>query len=203
MSAQLAPFYTPEQYLEMEQDADYKSEYLSGQIFAMAGGSPEHSAIGNNIGREMGNLLKRGPCQVFNSDLRVTVMQSGLMTHPDVTVICGEQHRHPLDKNSIINPTVLFEVLSPTTEAYDRGAKWALYRGLDSLQEYFLVSQDKALVEQYIRQDDGSWKFTAAEGLEASLWLPTLGCTLPLAEVYDRVAFADKITATERPDVLQ
>ncbi len=101
MSAQPLPFYTPEQYLELEQDADCKSEYLSGQIFAMAGGSPEHSAIGNNIGREMGNLLKRGPCQVFNSDLRVTVMQSGLMTHPDVTVVCGEQHRHPLDRNSI------------------------------------------------------------------------------------------------------
>ena len=104
MSAQPAPFYTPEQYLELEDDADYKSEYLSGRIVAMAGGSPEHSAIGNNIGREMGNLLKRGPCQVFNSDLRVTVMQTGLKTYPDVTVVCGEQHRHPLDKNSIINP---------------------------------------------------------------------------------------------------
>lgn len=200
MSAQLAPFYTPEQYLEREQDADYKSEYLSGQIFAMAGGSPEHSAIGNNIGREMGNLLKRGPCQVFNSDLRVTVMQSGLMTYPDVTVVCGEQHRHPMDNNSIINPTVLFEVLSPTTEAYDRGAKWALYRHLDSLQEYLLVSQDKPLVEQYVRQDDGSWKFTAAEGLEASLWLPSLGCTLFLAEVYDRVTLEETMPRAEASD---
>jgi len=191
MSAQPKPYYAPEQYLELEQDAGYKSEYLSGQIFAMAGGSPEHSAIGNNIGREMGNLLKRSPCRVFNSDLRVAAMQSGLMTYPDVTVVCGEQHRHPLDRNSIINPTVIFEVLSPTTEAYDRGAKWALYRHLDSLQEYILVSQDKPLVEQYVRQDDGSWKFTAVEGLAASLFLPSLGSSLPLLEVYDKVTFSD------------
>ncbi len=191
MSAQPAPFYTPEQYLEQEERAEFKSEYLSGQIFAMAGGSPEHSAIGNNIGGEMRSLLRGTPCAVFNSGLRVTVMQSGLMTHPDVTVVCGEQHRHPLDKNSIINPMVLFEVLSPTTEAYDWGAKWALYRHLDSLREYILISQDKPLVEQYVRQDDGSWKFTAAEGLEASLWLPSLGCTLSLAEVYDRVTFEE------------
>ncbi len=209
MSAQPAPFYTPEQYLELEQDADYKSEYLSGQIFAMAGGSPEHSAIGNNIGGEMRSLLRGTPCAVFNSDLRVTVMQSGLMTHPDVTVVCGEQHRHPLDRHSIINPTVLFEVLSPTTEAYDRGEKWAHYRRLDSLQEYILVSQNKARVEQYVRQDDGSWKFTAAEGVEASLWLPSPGCTLPLAEIYDRVTFTETmpgvegISVTGRPDVLQ
>ncbi len=104
MSAQPAPFYTPEQYLEQEDRAEFKSEYLSGQIFAMAGGSPEHSAIGNNIGGEMRSLLRGTPCAVFNSGLRVTVMQSGLMTHPDVTVVCGEQHRHPLDKNSIIKP---------------------------------------------------------------------------------------------------
>ena len=190
MSAQSIPFHTPEQYIELEENSEFKSEYLSGQIFAMAGGSPEHSAIGNNIGREMGNLLKRGPCQVFNSDLRVTIMQTSLMTHPDVTVVCREQHRHPLDKNSSINPTVLFEVLSPTTEACDRGEKWAHYRRLDSLQEYLLVSQNKACVEQYVRQDD-SWKFMAVEGLAASLLLPSLGCSLALAEVYDKVTFEE------------
>lgn len=190
MSAQSIPFHTPEQYIELEENSEFKSEYLSGQIFAMAGGSPEHSAIGNNIGREMGNLLKRGPCQVFNSDLRVTIMQTSLMTHPDVTVVCREQHRHLLDKNSSINPTVLFEVLSPTTEAYDRGEKWAHYRRLDSPQEYLLVSQNKARVEQYVRQDD-SWKFMAVEGLAASLLLPSLGCSLALAEVYDKVTFEE------------
>ena len=193
MSAQPEPFYTPEQYVELEETSEFRGEYLSGQIFAMADGSPEHSAICNNIGGEMRSLLRGGPCAVFNSDLRVTIMQSGLMTHPDVTVVCGEQHRHPLDKHSIINPTVLFEVLSPTTEAYDRGEKWAHYRRLDSLQEYILVSQNKARVEQYVRQDDDSWKFIAVDGLEASLFLPSLGCSLPLSEVYDRVALEEEL----------
>ena len=191
MSAQPIEFYTPEQYVEIEESAEYKSEYLSGQIYAMAGGSPEHSKIANNIGGEMRTLLRREPCDVFNSDLRLTVMQSGLKTYPDVTAVCGEQHHHPLDKNSIINPTVLFGVLSPSTEAYDRGEKWALYRRLDSLREYILVSQDKALVEQYVRQDDGSWKFTATEGVEASLFFPSLGCSLSLSEIYDRVQFGE------------
>ena len=201
MSAQALPFYTPEQYLELEERSDHKSEYLSGQIFAMAGGSPEHSAIGNAIGGEIRSLLRGSPCSVFNSDLRVTVMQSGLMTYPDVTVVCGEKHRDPLDKNSIINPTVIFEVLSPSTEAYDRGAKWALYRGLDSLQEYILVSQDKALVEQYVRQDDGSWKFMAVEGMEASLFLPSLGSSLSLAEVYDKVMLEEFAAIEEHENV--
>ncbi len=191
MSAQTVAFYTPEQYLELEENSEFKSEYLSGQIFAMAGGSPEHSAIASNIGREIGTSLKREPCQVFNSDLRVTIMQTSLKTYPDITVVCGEQHRHPLDNNSIINPTVLFEVLSPTTEAYDRGEKWAHYRRLDSLQEYVLVSQNKARMEQYVRQDDDSWKFMAVEGMAASLFLPSLGCSLPLSEVYDKVTLEE------------
>ena len=189
MSAQPLPYYTIEEYLELEEKADYKSEYLDGRILAMSGGTPKHSAIGSNIGREMGNLLKRGPCQVYNSDLRVTIMQTGLMTYPDITVVCGEQHFHPRDKDSLINPTVLFEVLPPSTEPYDRVEKWAHYQKLDSLQAYVLVSQTEARVEQYARLEDSSWKFTVVEGLAASLFLPSLGCALPLAEVYDRVTF--------------
>ena len=189
MSALEKPFFTPEQYLELERDAEYKSEYFSGQIFAMAGGSPEHSAIGANIAREVGNRLKHGSCQVFNSDLRVTVMQMGLMTYPDVTVVCGEQHRHPLDRNSLINPRVVFEVLSDSTEAYDRGAKFALYQRLDSLEEYVLVSQDKARVERYFRQADGQWLYSRVDGLAGELVLESLECRVPLAEIYDRITF--------------
>ena len=189
MSAQATPFITPEQYLELEEQAAFKSEYLSGQIFAMAGGTPAHSAIGSDIVREAGGRLRRSPCQVYNSDLRVTVMQTGLITYPDVTAVRGEQHFHPRDRNSLINPTVLFEVLSESTEGYDRGEKWAHYRRLDSLREYVLVSQDKARVEHYVRQDDGSWNFTAADGLDGRLTLPTLDCTLSLADIYDRVTF--------------
>jgi len=156
MSAQSLPFYTPEQYLELERNTDYKNEFISGQIFAMSGGTPTHSLLGANLAREVGNALKSQPCRTYNSDLRVTVMQTGLKTYPDVTVVCGDPYFHPLDKDSIINPTVVFEVLLPSTEGYDRGEKWAHYRRLDSLQEYVLVSQDKACVEKYERQNDGS-----------------------------------------------
>lgn len=189
MSAQPVPFYTLEQYLELERKADFKSEYVSGQIFAMAGGSPNHSAIIGNVTGAAWFHLRGKPCRIFNSDLRVTVMQTGLSTYPDVTVVCGETHYHPLDEDSVINPTVIFEVLSPTTEAYDRGGKWAHYRRLESLQEYVLVSQDKALAEHYVREADGAWKFTEASGLEGVLNLPSLGCALPLTEIYDKVTF--------------
>ena len=189
MSAQPKHFFTPEEYLELEEKAETKSEYLSGEIFAMAGGSPAHSEIANSIGGEVRNLLRGKPCHVFNSDLRITVMPTGLKTYPDVTVVCGETHFHPLDKNSLINPTVLVEVLSPSTEAYDRGEKWAHYRRLDSLQEYVLVSQDKARVEHYVREGDGSWKFTEVSELDGMLSLPSLNVILPLAEIYERVIF--------------
>ena len=183
MSALPNPFYTPEQYVEMEEKAEVKSEYVSGQIFAMSGGTPKHSAIGSNLVGELRSRLRGTPFQTYNSDLRVTVMQASLMTYPDATVVCGEQHFHPLDTDRLINPTVLIEVLSPSTEANDRGEKWAKYQRLDSLRDYVLVSQKEARVEQYVRQEDGSWRFTTAVGREASIFLPSLDCTVPLADV--------------------
>ena len=130
----------------------------------MSGGTPKHSAIGNNIGGELRNLFRGQPCQVYNSDLRVGIMPIDVETYPDVTVVCGELHVNPFDKNSIINPAVIVEVLSPSTERYDRGEKWARYRRLDSLQEYLLVSQDKALVEQYVRQEDDNLEVYVRRG---------------------------------------
>lgn len=189
MSAQSISYISPEQYLEIERKAECKSEYVSGQMFGMAGGSLEHSAIGTNLAGELRSSLRGKPCQVFNSDLRVTVMQTGLKTYPDVTVVCGEPNRHPLDKDSIINPTVLLEVLSDSTEAYDRGGKWAHYQRLDSLQEYVLVSQNEARVERYVRQSDGQWLYSRTDGVESDIPLDSLGCRLPLAEIYARVTF--------------
>ncbi len=200
MAALQQPYYTPEQYVEMEEKAEFKSEYVSGRISAMAGASPRHNTISANVLREVGNRLKGGPCQPFGSDQRVTIMQTGLKTYPDVLVVCGELHLHPLDRNSLINPVVVFEVLSDSTEGHDRGEKWAHYRRLDSLEEYVLVSQKEARVELYVRHADGSWKYTATEGLEASLFLPSLDCTLPLAEVYDRVVFEETPAAEALPD---
>ena len=121
-------------------------------------------------------------------------------TYPDVTVVCGERHINPFDKNSVINPSAIFEVLSPSTERYDRGEKWARYRRLDSLEEYLLVSQDKPEAEQYVRQDSGLWSYKAVEGLDAASVLTVLGVTLPLAEIYDRITFEESVGVRETSD---
>lgn len=193
MSAQPLPYYTVEQYAAMEETAPYKSEFISGRIRAMSGGTPDHSLIAGNIILALGLKLIGSPCKVYTSDLRIGIMPIDVETYPDVTVVCGERHVNPFDKNSVINPSAVFEVLSPSTEAYDRGEKWARYRRLDSLEEYLLVSQDKPLVEQYVRQEDGTWKFTYVEGLEAGSGVTVLGVTLPLAEIYDRITFEESV----------
>ncbi len=197
MSALPKPFYTVEHYLELEEKAETKSEYLSGQIFAMSGGSPRHSRIAANIIRRVGNALDGEPCEIYTSDLRVTIMQTGLKTYPDLTVVCGEPYFHPLDTNSLINPMVLFEVLSPSTEGYDRGEKWANYRELESLQEYVLVSQHAPLVEVYTRQEGGAWKFTATTAMDGKISLPSLGCELEMTEIYEKIEFDPPVSASD------
>jgi Uma2 family endonuclease len=199
MSAQPLPYYTIEQYAEMEENAPYKSEFIAGRIYAMSGGTPTHSFIAGNIGGEMRNLLRGQPCQVSNNDLRVGIMPLDVETYPDVTVVCGEPHVNPFDKNSVINPSVIFEVLSPSTERYDRGEKWARYRRLDSLQEYVLVSQDKPEVEQYVRQESGLC-YKAVEGVDAASIVTVLGFTLSLAEIYDRITFEESVSVRETSD---
>ena len=196
MSAQPLPYYTLEQYAKLEEDAPYKSEFIAGRIYAMPGGTPTHSAVAANISGEMRNLLRRGPCRVYNSDLRVGIMPLDVETYPDVTIVCGETVVNPFDTNSIINPSVIFEVLSPSTERYDRGEKWARYQRLDSLQEYLLVSQHKARIEQYIRQDNGTWIFTSVEGWDAAVTVH--GVSLALAEVYDKIIFPEAETGREQ-----
>ena len=186
-----------EQYAALEDEAEYKSEFIAGRICAMSGGTPKHSAIAANIIFEVSRLFRRGPCQVFTSDLRVGIMPIDVETYPDVTVVCGEPQVNPFDKNSIINPSVIFEVLSPSTERYDRGEKWARYRRLDSLEEYLLVAQDKPEVEQYVRQDTGLWSYKAVEGLDAASVLTVLGVTLPLTEIYDRITFEETVSVRE------
>lgn len=196
MSAQPLPYYTIEQYAEMEESAPYKSEFIAGRIYAMSGGTPSHSLIAGNIILELGNKLKSGPCKVYTSDLRVGIMPLDIETYPDVTIVCGEPHINPFDKNSIINPSVIFEVLSPSTERYDRGEKWEHYQRLDSLQEYLLVSQHKPKIEHYVRQDNGTWIFTSTEGLDAAVTI--LGASLSLAEVYDKITFPETETPREQ-----
>lgn len=200
MSAQPKPYYTPEQYLALERDADYKIQYLSGEIWAMAGISIPHNAISANVVSALSARFKGRSCQAFASDLRVTVTATGLRTYPDVVAVCGQIQVHPQDKDSLINPTVLVEVLSPSTEAFDRGEKFAHYRRIETLAEYVLISQDKVRVEHYVRRQDGHWDFSEISDQQQNLILSSLDCELPLSDIYDRVVFAPRPEDQEAVD---
>lgn len=183
--------YTPEEYLRRELDSGVRHEYYRGEVFAMAGGSPDHSLIISNVNREVGNRLKGTPCRVYESNLRVRIPRTTLYTYPDVSVICGERRFDPLDARheTVLNPTLVVEVLSPSTESCDRGGKFQNYRQTESLREYVLVSTDKPLVETFLRQEDDTCIYSAASGREARAALNSLRIELPLTEIYDGVEF--------------
>jgi Uma2 family endonuclease len=189
MSAVPKPFLTPQEYLARERRAETKSEYLRGEMFAMSGASREHNLIAANVSAELRQQLRQRPCEVYPADMRVKVSPTGLYTYPDVTVVCGEPQFEDAEVDTLLNPTVLVEVLSPSTADYDRGGKWTHYRRLASLQEYVLVSQDRPLVEHYVRQDSDQWLLTEQRGLEDMLVLSSISCQIPLAEIYLKVRF--------------
>jgi Uma2 family endonuclease len=190
MSAQPLSRITPEQYLEIERAAEYKSEYFEGQMVAMAGASPAHAYIAMNFGAELRQALKQKPCRVAGSDLRIRVSQEGLYTYPDVVVVCGQPRYADDQGETLLNPTVLIEVLSKSTEAYDRGFKFAQYRRIESLREYVLVAQTEVRVEVFELQADGAWRIRESAGLDASCRLNSIDCTISLAEIYGKIEFA-------------
>ncbi len=185
--------YTPEEYYRLEHDAEYKSDYYNGEIFAMAGGSSRHSLIVMNIGGELRQRLKGNPCAPYESNQRLKIKPTGLRAYPDVSIYCGHMEYDEDDPGSetATNPTILFEVLSRSTEAYDRGFKAENFRMIPSLRAYVLVSQDKPHVEVYERQADNSWVLREENRLEAAVQLPGIAVSLPLAEIYDRVNFGE------------
>jgi Uma2 family endonuclease len=156
-------------------------------MFAMAGASLEHAEIILNLGRELSQQLKGRPCHVYSSDLRLRVAPIGLYTYPDVMVICGGPEFADDRRDTVVNPILIVEVLSESTEAYDRGKKFDQYRTLPSLREYLLVAQDAPRIEQWIRQPDDNWLRTETRGLDASIQLASVDCVLPLAEIYDKI----------------
>lgn len=184
--------YTYREYLALDEASNVKLEYLGGQIFAMAGGSPEHAALQAMIPSLLYPQfpqfpqfpqLRGGPCRVFASDLRIRVAATGLATYPDVTVVCGPREFDQDDANTVVNPTVLFEVLSPSTEAYDRGEKFESYKRLPSLRHYVLVAQDAPRVEVWTRDDDDAWSVLSVGAGEVAT-LQALGATLDVDELY-------------------
>lgn len=178
---------TPQEYLDRERKAEYKSEYLAGEVLAMAGASREHNLIATNILIEIGTQLRGRPCEVYGSDMRVRIGPADQYVYPDVTVVCGKPQFEDQKLESLLNPLLIVEVLSETTERYDRGAKCVAYRKLESVQECLLVSQDTAHVERYVRQPDGQWLITEANGLEDSVHLASVPAVLKLSEIYRQV----------------
>jgi len=185
MSTLTKTFLTPEAYLEIERKADYKSEYCNGEMFAMAGVSRRHDAIGVQLQFLLSQHLRRKKCRVNSSSMRILVTPAGLYTYPDLSVVCEEPRYTDSTVDTLVNPAFVVEILSPSTEAYDRGKKAKLYRAMPSLLEYLLIEQDSYDVELYRRQADGTWSVIEAGGLDSSIELTTIGYTLQLRELYE------------------
>lgn len=187
MASHPKSLFTPEEYLRLEREADYRSEYCDGRIFAMAGASPEHVLIVGNVVTQLNLQLRERPCRVYSTDLRVRVTPTGLYTYPDVVVICDELEFADEERDTVLNPTLIVEVLSPTTKDYDRGEKFEHYRALASLMEYLLIAQDKAHIEQFVRQSDDRWLLSETNRLDGSIELLSIACSLSVAETYAKV----------------
>lgn len=182
--------FTAEQYLDLERHTEIRHEFLDGTVYAMSGASRAHSAICFNLAVSIGSQLRGTPCTGHSSDMKVRAGDASLFAYPDMTIACGEPILHDDHGDVLLNPVVIFEVLSRSTETYDRGEKFERYKTIETLTDYVLVSQDRARIEHFSRQADGAWSLTEVSGLDASLELTSIDCRLPLAEVYDRIEFA-------------
>ncbi|MBC7869360.1 MAG: Uma2 family endonuclease [Chitinophagaceae bacterium] len=191
MAAQPRHVWTEAEYLEFERASESRHEYYRGEIFDMAGASPAHVLIATNASGILYVQLRKRPCAVYQTDLRVKVKGGGLYTYPDIVVVCGSPEYADEKRDMIVNPTLIIEVLSSSTESYDRGEKFRGYRNLDSLQEYLLIAQDTPRIERYLRQSSNEWLLTEITGLDATLELPSIQCTLALVDVYEKVTFEE------------
>jgi len=189
MQAAVRPYLTPEEYLAFEREAETRSEYFNGEVFAMAGASLAHNQITANVVTALNSRFRGRPCRALASDMRVKVKQTTSYAYPDVVIICGQPQFEDKHRDTLLNPTLLIEVLSSATERYDRGGKFGHYRTLESLTDYVLISQTEARVEHFSRQSAGAWLLNVYVGLEAVAPLPSIGCELSLTDVYDKVEF--------------
>jgi Uma2 family endonuclease len=187
MGSPARSFITPQEYLARERLAKHKSEYLNGQIFAMSGASPEHVTISKNLIVSLDGQIWRKGCRVYGSDMRVRVEATDLYTYPDVSVVCGKPRFDADDLDVLLNPVLIAEVLSPTTERYDRVGKFALYSGIASLREYVLVSQSAVHVERYLRRPGGKWISTETQHLKDTIKLASVPAALKLRDLYRQV----------------
>ena len=187
MNAQPKPFISQEEYLRRERLAEYKSEYYQGEIFAMAGASFTHNIVNSRTTTALNNALRGKGCFAMANDMRVHIPENSLYTYPDITVVCGKADLQANSFDTLLNPTLIVEVLSDSTEMYDRNAKFRLYRSIASLREYVLVSQYEHFAQSYFLNDRKEWVYTDAVGLENALYLASVDVHLALADVYANV----------------
>lgn len=189
MSSQPKRFMTEQEYLQFERNSPIKHEYWGGEVFAMSGARRAHNVIASNTNRALGNELEEKPCEVYPSDMRVRT-PNGLYTYPDLTVVCGEPEFVDDEFDTLLNPVLIVEILSRSTETYDRTEKLKQYRAIPSVTQYLMISSLRPLVELHTRQPDGGWAHQAAYSMEDSLELSSCGCSLKLADIYRKVKFA-------------
>jgi Uma2 family endonuclease len=189
MSSQPKTFLTPEEYLELDRKAERKSEYWAGKMYGMSGARAAHNVVMVNASAEIRQAIRHRACTSFSNDMRVRVSDTGLYTYPDLIVVCDQPQYLDDRQETLLNPTLVGEVLSPSTEAYDRGDKFELYRSIPSLQEYVLIASERVLVDRYTRQPNDHWDLTSANKLDATIRLETVELDLKLADLYEKVDF--------------
>jgi len=180
---------TPEEYLDIERKSEIRSEYIDGQMIAMSGASRRHSFISGNLFRELSSQLRGRGCEAHTNDMRVKVSPTGMYTYPDIVSLCGEPDLEDTHLDTLLNPSVIIEVLSDSTEAYDRGEKFAHYRRIDSLREYVLVSQNKIRIEYY-RRDADRWILSEISDPDGVLHLESIDCHVAVSTIYEKVDFS-------------
>lgn len=191
MSALPKNFMTPEEYLEFERQSETKHEYLNGEIFAMSGASERHNLIVGSTYASLYAQTRKRPCNIYMSDMRVRVKGTSFYTYPDISAVCGNAEFEDDVLDTLLNPSVIIEVLSPSTENYNRGKKFQQYRKLDSLQDYLLIAQDSMRIEHYARQGE-QWIFTDVTSPDGVVTLASIDCTLPLSDVYEKITFEEE-----------
>jgi len=184
--------FTATEYVSMERASDVKHEFAFGEIYAMSGASARHVSIVSNIVGELRNQLRQRPCQVYSTDLRLSVNANQRYTYPDVMVVCEKPQFLDKELDTLLNPDLIVEVLSESTRNYDRGDKFQQYRGIPSFREYLLVDQAKFHVERYSRQNDGTWSLWETDDMNASIQLDSVGAKLPLTEIYFKIDFGNE-----------
>lgn len=202
MTAKPQSYLTETEYLERERVSTIKHEYYAGELFAMSGAGEAHNLIASNVNASIYAQIRGRGCRIYPSDMRIRVVKTGLYTYPDMTIVCGTPEFADMTKrDTLLNPTIIIEILSPSTERYDRGVKFQNYRTIPSLKEYILIAQNKHHIERYTRHEEHTWILTEAVGLDSTIVLESIQCALALADAYELVDLSPGSPSEDRAGI--